>query len=67
VDAVGVSVILTPPAPLVANAKPLERLKSLWIGGERHSHGAPGKVLNGTPGYEALARHLRMSQTGSLG
>ena len=48
-DAVGVSVILTPPAPLVANAKPLERSKSLWIGGEKHSHGAPGKGLTGRP------------------
>jgi hypothetical protein len=66
-DAVGLSIILTPPAPLVANAKPLERSKSFWIGSEKHSHGAPGKGLNGTPGYEALATHLRMSQTGSLG
>ena len=34
-DGVGVSVILTPPAPLVANAKPLERSKS---GGDKGHH-----------------------------
>ena len=33
-DAVGMSVIPTPPAPFVANAKPLKRSKSWWIGGE---------------------------------
>src|SRR5208337_927917 len=31
-DAVGMSVIPTPPAPFVANAKPLKRSKSWWIG-----------------------------------
>ena len=31
-DAVGVRVIPTPPAPFVANAEPLERSKSWWIG-----------------------------------
>src|SRR5271166_604763 len=60
-DAVGMSVIPTPPAPFVANAKPLKRSKSWWIGGEKHSHEAP---VQGLDTRTAKARGILSSTDG---